>query len=54
LGIREAGFIEDVFHAPTEAALKMSRPRQSRMSTHPSIILCRTSQPTREPQRPAE
>jgi hypothetical protein len=38
LGLREAGFIYGVFHAPTEAALKISRQTPSRMSTHPSII----------------
>jgi hypothetical protein len=38
LGIREAGLIYGVFHAPTEAALKIGRQTPSRMSTHPVII----------------
>jgi hypothetical protein len=47
LGIRETGVIYGVFHAPTEAALKMSRQTPSRMSTHPSINRARTSQQSR-------
>ncbi len=39
LGIGETGVIYGVFHAPTEAALKMSRQKPSRMSTHPSTFL---------------
>jgi hypothetical protein len=39
LGVRETGLIYGVFHAPTAAALKMSRRNPSRMSTHPSTIL---------------
>ena len=34
LGIREVGFVNGVFHAQTEAALKMSRLNPCRMSTH--------------------
>jgi hypothetical protein len=49
LGIRKAGVIYGVFHAPTEAALKMSRLNPSRMSTHPSRNLSRTIQQSREP-----
>lgn len=44
LGIGETGFVDGVFHAPTEAALKMSRRIPSRMSTHPSTNRSRTSQ----------
>ena len=51
LGLRETGLLYDVFHAPTEAALKIGRPTPSRMSTHPSTILSLTIQQTREPQR---
>jgi hypothetical protein len=36
LGVRETGVIDGVFHAPTEAALKMSRRNPSRMSTYSS------------------
>ena len=39
LGIREAGVIYGVFHAPTEAALKIGRQTPSRMSTH-TVIIC--------------
>ena len=49
LGIRETGVIYGVFHAPTEAALKMSRQTPSRMSTPPSTNLSRTSQQFRAP-----
>ena len=38
LGIGEAGFVEGVFHAPTEAALKMSRRIPRRMSTHSALF----------------
>lgn len=38
LGIGEAGFVAGVFHAPTEAALKMSRPNPGQMSTHSSLL----------------
>jgi hypothetical protein len=54
LGIRETGFICGVFHAPTEAALKMNRPTPDRMSTHPSnLILIAINQPAK-PQRLSE
>ena len=39
LGIRETGVIYGVFHAPTEAALKIGRRIPSRMSTHPATFL---------------
>jgi hypothetical protein len=38
LGICETRVIYGVFHAPNEAALKMSRPKPSRMSTHRSTF----------------
>src|ERR1035438_3068020 len=38
LGIGEAGFVDGVFHAPTEAALKMSRRIRKRMSNHSSLF----------------
>jgi len=38
LGIREIGLIYGVFHAPTEAALKIDRQTSGWMSTHPSTI----------------
>jgi len=41
LVIGEAGFVDGVFHAPTEAPLKMSRQTPSRMSTHPSTFISR-------------
>jgi len=41
LGIGKAGFVDGVFHAPTEAPLKMSRQTPSRMSTHPSTFISR-------------
>ena len=44
LGIRKTGVIYGVFHAPTEAALKISRPIPCRMSTHPSTFLSRPIQ----------
>jgi hypothetical protein len=34
LGVRETGVICSVFHAPTEAALKISRRSPSPVSTH--------------------
>jgi hypothetical protein len=39
LGIGKPGVIDGVFHAPTEAALKMSRLNPRRMSTHPYTFL---------------
>jgi hypothetical protein len=45
LGICETGFIYGVFHASTEAALKMGRQTPSRMSTHPFIIPSLAKQP---------
>jgi len=39
LGVGKVGFVYGVFHAPTEAALKMSRQTPSRMSTHPATFL---------------
>jgi hypothetical protein len=39
LGIRETGVIDGVFHALTEAALKMSRQNPSLLSTYPFTIL---------------
>jgi hypothetical protein len=50
LGVSETGVIFGVFHAPTEAALKMSRLKPSRMSTHPSIIRSLTPDQTRRPK----
>ena len=44
LGIRKTGVIYGVFHAPTEAALKMSRRNPRRMSTHPATYLSRPIQ----------
>ena len=41
LGIRKTRVIYDVFHAPTEAALKMSRLNPQWMSTHPATFLSR-------------
>src|ERR1039457_3457045 len=41
LGIRKTGLIYGVFHALTEAALKMSRRNPGRMSTYPFAILSR-------------
>ena len=51
LGIRETGLIYGVFHAPTEAALKMSRPSPSRMSTHPALFFHAQSRQPLESQR---
>jgi hypothetical protein len=51
LGIRETGVIDGVFHALTEAALKIGRRTPSRMSTHPATYLSPATQQTREPQR---
>jgi hypothetical protein len=52
LGIRKAGIVYGVFHAPTEAALKMSRPKSNRMSTHPALLF--HSQPIRPLEFPAQ
>src|ERR1035437_1448510 len=41
LGLRKTGVIYGVFHAPTEAALKIRRQTPNRMSTHPSTFLLR-------------
>jgi hypothetical protein len=41
LGIGKAGFVYGVFHAPTEAALKIGRRIQTRLSTLPSTFLSR-------------
>jgi hypothetical protein len=38
LGIGEVGFVYGVFHAPTEATLKMSRPIRQRMSIYSSLF----------------
>jgi Beta xylosidase C-terminal Concanavalin A-like domain len=46
LGIRETGLIYGVFHAPTEAALKIGRRRPSPMSTHPCTIRPLTTKQT--------
>jgi hypothetical protein len=51
LGIGETGVIDGVFHAPTEASLKISRLSPSRVSTHPSIILSPAIKQTDEPYR---
>ena len=45
LGVREAAVIYGVFHALTEAALKMNRLNPRPMSTHHCIILPLTSKP---------
>jgi hypothetical protein len=50
LGIRQAGFVYGVFHAPTEAALKIDRQSPSRMSTHPSTIYSLACKQPGEPQ----
>ena len=50
LGIRETGFIYGVFHAPTEAALKIGRQTPNQMSTHPSIIRSLAIRKPSEPQ----
>ncbi len=39
LGIREAGFADGDFRAPTEPALKMSRRIRKRMSIHSSLFV---------------
>ena len=44
LGVGEAGLIYGVFHAPTEAPLKIGRPNQSRMSTNTASFLLRPHQ----------
>ena len=41
LGVGETGLIDGVFHAPTEAPLKIGRPNQSRMSTNTAAFLLR-------------
>ncbi len=51
LGIGEAGFIYGVFHAPTEAALKMSRPNPYQMSTRSSFFFHSSSSRPTESQR---
>jgi hypothetical protein len=57
LGIRKTGLIDGVFHAPTEAALKISRLSPSPRSTHRCTILPRTAKqmvqtPSRYPNNP--
>jgi hypothetical protein len=42
LGIRETGIIYGVFHAPTEAALKMNRLSPRPLSTHHCTFLPRS------------
>jgi len=54
LGIRETCLIYGVFHAPTEAALKMSRQTPSRMSTHPSTIYSLAFKQPSQPQHQSE
>ena len=44
LGVGETGLINGVFHAPTEAPLKMNRPNPSRMSTNTATFLLRSHQ----------
>jgi hypothetical protein len=51
LGIRKTGIVDGVFHAPTEAALKMSRPNPCQMSTHHSLSFHSSSRSTPESQR---
>ena len=51
LGIRETGLVYGVFHARTEATLKMRRRNPSRMSTHPSTILSPAIKQTYQPHR---
>ena len=51
LGIGEAGFVYGVFHAPTEAALKMSRRNPCLMSTHSSLFFHSSSSRSPESQR---
>jgi hypothetical protein len=43
LGIRETGFIYGVFHAPTEAALKIGRLNPMQMSTYHATFLSHPS-----------
>jgi hypothetical protein len=43
LGIGKTGVIYGVFHAPTEAALKIGRLNPKWMSTHPATFLSRPS-----------
>src|SRR5450432_2279102 len=43
LGIRETGFIDGVFHAPTEAALKIGRLNPKQMSTYHTTFLSHPS-----------
>jgi hypothetical protein len=48
LGLRKTGVVYGVFHASTEAALKMSRQTPSRMSTYLSTNLSPTVDKSRE------
>ena len=43
LGIRETGFIDGVFHAPTEASLKIGRLNPKQMSTYHATFLSHPS-----------
>jgi len=54
LGIRKTGLVYGVFHASTEAPLKMSRQNPSRMSTHPSNILSPVIHQTGNPHHHTE
>ena len=54
LGIRETGFIYGIFHAPTEAPLKIGRQTPSWMSTHPSLFFHSLSNRPLESQRRSE
>src|SRR5271169_60988 len=54
LGIGETGLIYGVFHAPTEAALKIGHQTAIRMSTHPSTIRSLVVKQPSEPQLQSE